>query len=284
MKAPRTPAELFQQIRDLASLDAIHAQLLATLNDPGSSLSDLLPLIDRDPMLTARILKRSNSAFFGRSGTVTSVHDALAMLGLANIRELILATAVFKLFERIPPDLMSTKEFWRHSVAVAFIARELGRATGWTDLDGLQTAGLLHDVGRVLMLTAMPVEYHKAMLFARAARRPLLKVEHELFGFTHTQVGGDLFEAWGMPLLLVQAARFHHQPQEVHRFRQPVELVQLADYLAHGMELGLSGETRLPPLPAALPAEHGLAFPQVCRIVLEVEESLADTFDLLMEG
>lgn len=158
MNAPRTPAELFSLVHDLASLDSVHLQLLDTLNDPGSSLSDLVPLIDRDPMLTTRILKRSNSAYFGRSGKVGSVHEALAMLGLANIRELILTSAVCRLFERIPPGLISVAEFWRHSVAVSLLARELATLSGWADGEGIQTAGLLHDVGRVLMLNAMPVE------------------------------------------------------------------------------------------------------------------------------
>jgi putative nucleotidyltransferase with HDIG domain len=281
---PRTPEELVHSLRKLASLSALHMHLLELLLDPGTSLLDMVPLINRDPALTARVLRRSNSAYYGRSGTVGTVLEAIKVLGLGQLREIVLATTVQQMFEHIPRDLLSLPGFWRHSLAVAILGRELALACGYPDADEARTAGLLHDVGRLLMLTVMPVPYHKLLLFARAAGHRMSQVEFEHIGYTHAQAGGALFTEWGFPQALAQVARFHHQPEEIFKHRQLVMIVQLADVLAHALELGQSGETRIPCFHTGIWQELELDFARVKPMLYEVETRLADELDLLLES
>lgn len=281
---PRTPEELVHSLRTLSSLDALHVRLLEVLLDPTTSLLDMVPLVNRDQALTARVLRRSNSAYYGRSGTVSTVIEAIKVLGLGQLREIVLATHIHKAFEHIPPDLLSLPEFWRHSLAVSFLSRELALVLGLADPDEAQTAGLLHDTGRLLMLAVLPVAYHKLLLFSRASGRRMDQVEFEHLGYTHAQAGGALFEAWGFPAALVQATRFHHRPEEILKHRQLAGIVQMADLLVHGLELGQSGETRMPGFQPGIWEEHGLAFADLKPLLLAVETRIEDDREFLFES
>jgi HD-like signal output (HDOD) protein len=272
--------EVVHAVTKLSSLPALHSRILSVLSDPTSSMANLAPLLDKDPGLTARILRRSNSSYYGRRGTITTVMGALPVLGVGQLRDLVLSSSIVNVFQKLPQTLLSMEEFWKHSVLVGILARELAVVAGIPDPDEVNTAGLLHDVGRLVIIQAMPVEYHKLLLFSRAASKPLVLVEYEHLGFTHAQAGGNLFTTWGLPLSISQAAEHHHRPDQIHRHREIVELVQLADVLAHGLQIGSSGETRIPPFDAER-AQELLPTPRMVQVLRHAESAVDDVMATL---
>ncbi|MCA9787544.1 MAG: HDOD domain-containing protein [Candidatus Cloacimonetes bacterium] len=246
-QSPPTLEKIVHSVTQLASLPALHMRILEVLNQSDADLVELDTLISRDPSLTARLLRRSNSSYFGRGGTVSTVRHALTVLGLDHARDIVLSASVLSVFEKLPQSLISMKGFWEHSVLVGLLAREIGILNQLDNAEELNTAGLLHDVGRLVMIQTLPVEYHKLLLYAKAAGKPLVLVEHQHLGYTHGQVGGALFSEWGLPFSICQAAAHHHLPSAIQSNRELVEIVQLADVLAHGLQIGNSGAFHVPP-------------------------------------
>jgi putative nucleotidyltransferase with HDIG domain len=283
MSIPTTPEEVVHAVSHVATLPEMHLRLLEVMNNPRSSALDMARVISRDPGLTSRLLKRSNSAYYGVGSSVATVTRAITVVGVGTLRELSLGTSVVRMFNKLPQDLLDMDAFWQHSVLVGVLARELAMMLSLPDTEEAFVAGLLHDLGRVLLVAAMPVEYRKTLLFARAARRWLTTVEQDQLGFTHAQVGGALFRAWGLPKSLIAVAEFHHHPELVTRHRKLVELVHLADALAHGLDLGNSGETRVPPFQDDLWTRLELP-DRLGDLLADAEHSLADVYRSILQG
>ncbi|MCA9782213.1 MAG: HDOD domain-containing protein [Candidatus Delongbacteria bacterium] len=277
-----TPEEVVRSVSQVATLPEMHLRLLEVMNNPRSSALDMARVISRDPGLTARLLKRSNSAYYGMGSTVATVTRAITVVGVSQLRELSVSTSVVRMFKRLPQDLLDMDAFWQHSVLVGVIAKEMALMLKLPDTEEAFVAGLLHDVGRVLLVLAMPVEYRKVLLFARASGRWLNQVEHDQLGFTHAQVGGALFRSWGLPRSLEHAAEFHHFPELVTRQRTVTSMVHLADAMAHGLEIGNSGETRIPPFQSRFWEE--LQLPDLMTEVLaNAEHSVVDVYRSIMQ-
>lgn len=275
--------ELVHRVPRLATLPELHVRLMSMLMDPTTSLQDLCPLIQKDTGLTAQLLRRSNSAYYGRFGKVGSVSVALEVLGIGQVREVVVMAAVQRVFHSLPHYLLDMRGFWRHSVAVSHMARLIAERQDTLEPADVQTAGLLHDVGRLVMITVLPGEYQKLLLFARASATALELLEFEHLGCTHAQVGGALLESWGLPRFIVQTARMHHQPEDAGSFRELVTVVQLADVLVHGLELGNSGESRIPAFRHALWDEMNLPFNRLEPILHQVLSTMDSGFDCLFE-
>lgn len=277
-------SELVHRVPRLATLPELHVRLMAMLLDPSSALQDLAPLIQKDPGLTAQLLKHSNSAYYGRFGKVGTVDVALEVLGMGLVREVIVTAAIQRVFQDLSEYLLDMRGFWRHSVAVSHMARELAVLRNKLEPADVQIAGLLHDVGRLVLITVFPTEYQRLLLLARASATPLELLELENLGCTHGQVGGALFESWGLPRFIVQTVRHHHQPELSGTFQELVTLVQLADVLVHGLELGCSGESRIPPFRHAVCEELGLPFDRLAPLLSQVLSTMECGFDRLVEN
>lgn len=186
------------------SAPAILFEILRMLEDEDAELKDLLGAIERDPGLTAKVLRTANSSFFGQARTVDSVERAVLVLGVAMVRSLAISAAVF---ESVGSQLEAgvIDQIWQHSLATATTARLLATRTGMGNRDDAFTAGLLHDAGRMLLMRRFADLY--------AAHRADASIEHlerEVVGVDHGVAGGWLFEAWNLPPAIVQAVAQHH--------------------------------------------------------------------------
>lgn len=186
------------------SAPAIMFEILHILDDDNAGLRDLFGAIERDPGLTAKVLKTANSSFFGQARTVDSVERAVTVLGVALVRSLAISVAVF---DSVGGGLSAAAvdQIWHHSLATATTARLLATRTKMGDRDDAFTAGLLHDSGRMLLMRRFPALYAGA-----AADQGIENVERAEIGVDHGTVGGWLFEAWSLPPAIVQAVASHH--------------------------------------------------------------------------
>lgn len=201
---------LVHQIVDISALPAVALRAIEVAQDPGSGAADLKRVVEGDPALSARLLRMVNSAAFGVRTRVTNLHQAISFAGFSQIRNLALTASVSELFsdeDRI--GLYSRAGLWRHLVSVAVASRMVAVRTGMRDFEDAFVAGLLHDIGIIL------IDQHAHARFTRVIRgldgaRRLCDAEHDVFGFDHTTLGARIAEKWRFPPGVTAAIRHHH--------------------------------------------------------------------------
>ncbi len=239
---------LITGIPSLGSCAAVLDEIELVLSDPASTLSTVGDVIEKDPDLTARLLKLGNSSFFGFPSRVETVSETISLIGIQQVHDLISIATVVKIFKGLPPDLVDMESFWKHSLACGIAARILAVARRVPKPEKYFVAGLLHDVGRLVLYSRSPEKAREVFKSVQDGRRLLREGEKEVLGFDHTEIGEALLRCWNYPANLIQTIRFHHQPISSGAFQLEASLVHVADALVNAMQLGSSGERFVPPL------------------------------------
>lgn len=195
---------------ELPAAPGVFAALSAELSSPEASMQKIAQLIESDIGVSAKLLQIVNSAFFGRSRRISGIHEAINLIGLALLRGLVLSVEVFSVFETRGESRFRLDTLEAHSAVVGSIACALAD-------DGLQAealvAGVLHDVGRLLLAAKHPERFEEILDAAAETGRPLHEVEEELLGTTHAEIGASLLALWGLPFPIVRAVADHHFPE-----------------------------------------------------------------------
>lgn len=275
----RNIEEFVKTIEKMPSLSPTVAKIVEIANSPVSSPKDLNIVISMDPVLTARVLKLVNSAYFGLSSQVTNILRAIILLGLNTIKNLALSTAVLTQYGGSGKEKtgFDTHAFWKHSLAVAVAAKLLAKARGVDEkvLEEFFIAGLLHDIGKVVLEEFFPDDLRTILRLKETSGISMLSAERRVVGVDHAQVGKWLAEKWLLSKPLLFAVEYHHRPLDAPEFRDTVTLVFLANNLAKARLLGTSGEEALEGMPAELLESAGITIDQI----LEIERVLEDEFD-----
>lgn len=243
------------QVSQLVSLPEVWVRVNELLNDANSTAGQLGEVVGLDPALTARLLKMVNSSYYGLRSRVERVSQAIAVVGTDDLRSLVLATSAVETFRKVPTDLVDMTTFWHHSVCCALAARRLGELRGEIGRERLFVAGLLHDVGQIVLYGEVPEVAAQALAGAVAGGRPLHEVEREVMGFDHAEVGAALLAAWNLPESLVEAVGCHHKPGRAHSFPLEAAVVHLANGVASALEPARKGPRM--PWGAPLAVEEG---------------------------
>jgi putative nucleotidyltransferase with HDIG domain len=206
---------LITQIPSLPSLPSLYMDLLSELRSERSSTTRVAEIISRDLGMSAKLLQLANSAFFGLSQQVTNSEEAVMFLGVATVQSLVLSMQIFSLFEKAKTTAFSFPDLWQHSWKTGLVARKIAESRHQPGLDPQEclTAGLLHDVGKLVLATSMRPRYEQVMVAAQQSGKPVWKAETEAFGSSHSEVGAYLLGLWGLPDSIVEAVAFHHQPR-----------------------------------------------------------------------
>jgi len=242
------PRDLLKGYVEISSLPAVQVQLNEAINNPKKSMSDIAKIIREDAGLTARLLRIVNSAFYSFPSKVETISQAVTIVGTQQLGALSLATSVMSMFKGIPGDFVSMDSFWRHSVACGVAARTLATLRRETNTERFFVAGMLHDVGRLVLYTKIPDQSREALLHSNAEDRLLYEAELDMLGFTHAVIGGLLLQTWKLPASLEEVVMYHHNPRGAMRFPVEAALIHVADIVAHAMQYGSSGERFVPPI------------------------------------
>lgn len=231
--APSKTDLILKQIKELPPLPLVVQKLIKVMDDEMSSAEDISRVLSSDQAMASKVLKLVNSSFYGLSGQVSTVSRAVVILGVAAIRNLALGLAVAKIMATGEKNDMR-RRFWEHALATAAGAEILARAGGYPDPEEAFMAGLLHDLGYLVLLMAVPEE---SLELIENPVPDQLEKEKEMLGLTHAQVGQKLLKHWRLPRQLEQAVRFHHTGPVFTSGDEPLaSLVAMADALAaaHG--------------------------------------------------
>jgi HD-like signal output (HDOD) protein len=220
---------ILQKIKELPPLPLVVQKLIKVMDDERSSADDISRVLSSDQAMATKVLKLVNSSFYGLSGQVSTVSRAVVILGVAAIRNLAMGLAVAKIMARGDQDTVQ-KLFWEHALATAASCEVLARATGYPDPEEAFIAGLLHDIGHLVFLMAVPTEFHQLV---EDGPGDLVEMEKTRIGMSHAQAGQKILKHWKLPRALEQAVRFHHSGPTITSHDAPlVSLAALGDTLA----------------------------------------------------
>lgn len=242
------PKDLISGSTRTSSLPEIFIMINEVVNDPTSSFSDIAQVVNLDTSLSARLLKIVNSSFYSFPSNIETVTHAIAVIGTEQLHNLALATTIIANFKGIPDKTLNMNSFWRHSMGVAIIARNLAIHCRESNPERFYLAGILHDIGRLIILENMPEESHEIFTRRNKVGGLLWQIEREVLGFDHGEVGAALSRSWNLPLSLEEIIGNHHNPGLSKRYPLETTIIHLADIIAKAMELGSSGDTQVPPL------------------------------------
>jgi len=227
---------LVSKIDTLPSLPSVYLELLSELRRSDASVRRVADLVGHDVAMTAKVLQLVNSSFFGLAVHVHDVHHAASLLGLNALKPLVLSAGVFRQLEesRVPAAL--AEQVLEHSLAVGCLAKKLAEIEGLSreEIDNALLAGILHDIGKLVLADHFGHNYALVCVAAERARLPLLEAELDQFAASHADVGGYLLGLWGLPQDLIEAVALHHDPRshETARFT-PLSAVHAANALVH---------------------------------------------------
>jgi len=237
------------RVCELPALSAVVMELIQSLGDDDLSADQLAKKISNDQALAAKTLRLANSSFYGMSRQVTSITDATAILGLRTLRSVAMAAGLAGSFPATASGGFDFKAFWRHSIGTALCARALATAVRREEEIAF-TLGLLHDIGRLALVTAFPQQFAKTLAHQRANDLLPLDAERSVLGTDHAAVGGMIAEHWRFSPAIVQAIAHHHAPTDGDE-ASLADLLHVADNMAHALDMSQQEDDTVPPLSMA---------------------------------
>jgi len=240
MTSPRTEIiQLIDSSKALPDLPKIITELTELESRPESSTADMARLISSDEILSAKVLRLVNSPFYGFSRTITSISNALVLLGINIIKSLILSCSIFELMQKTAPGL------WRHSLATAVIANIIATRLELDNIKEISTAALLHDIGKVVVIVYLMDDYEN--ILARKVQRDISSsnTERALLMTDHAEIGLWLTQKWRLPRSLQEPIAFHHEVASADEHRTATAVIHYANIMATARGLGFSGDKQV---------------------------------------
>jgi len=270
----------------LPALSQVVQDLLDYLNHPDVDVGQIAHRIARDPSLAARLLRVANSSFYGLQGGVATIADALVVLGLRAVRTLVTGAALASHFKHLAKGC-DGRAFWSHSAGSALCAQMLARELAaqnpraGINPENAFTAGLLHDIGWLILAARFPEAQQRVADYQAGKDCYRLEAEREVLGFDHAQIGAALAARWKFPAEIAAAIAGHHSPED-----EPggalVDLIHVADVMAHALEFPGGEDDRVPPLSSLVWDRLGLDWPSFVRLLGDVEDRRGEA-ELLLE-
>ena len=239
---------LLSGLDKVSSVPMVYTQLDEAIHTSRVSAGHISGIISQDTGLTARMLRIVNSAFYSFPRKIDTISRAVIIAGTQQLRDLALATSILDTFSDVDEQHITVDSFWRHSIACGIASRVIASYFKEPNIERYFVAGILHDIGRLVIITRAPAKASAIFEQAALRRAPLYKLEQEILGFDHAVVGSQLINLWQLPKSFEEVILYHHLPQQATLFKKETAVVHLADAIVHAMQLGHSGESYVPPL------------------------------------
>jgi putative nucleotidyltransferase with HDIG domain len=248
--------DILRKIHNLPSLPTVVMELLASMGQEDVDIDVLANKIAQDQALTAKTLRLANSSFYGMAKQVTTIHEAITILGFRTVRSLATTAALIGSFSGKGAASFNVTPFWRHAIAAAVCARELATHLN-VNPEYAYTAGLLHDIGRLVLVTQFQSNYESTMAYRTQHDCNLLEAEQAVLGLDHTLVGHVLTKHWKFPEEM-QHALAHHHDTLIEGLTSLAMVVIAANTIAHALDLSMDDDDLVPTVPMGFWKQLGL--------------------------
>ena len=233
--------KILTKVNDVPTLPMTVLRVMQSIEDPLCSAGDLSKIILADPAMTIKVLKLANSAYYGFRQKISNIPQAITLLGFATLKNALLSAAVFDLF-RVSGTGFDLPGLWKHSVATATAAKLIAKRVRFPNSEKAFTAGLLHDVGKIMIARYLPASLGSIMEMVRNENIPMLEAETRVIGLAHPAFGAWVMSRWNLPSALVEAVEYHHQPTQSQYSFDLAGIVYLANILTHRAQIGSGGD------------------------------------------
>ena len=228
-----------RKLEGLPTLPPIVQRLNRMIEDEKTSIHQIADLIEKDQIITAKILRLANSAFYGFPKKVSTVQNALMLLGINIVKVLIITSSIFDIIYKEDVNL------WEHSIGVAACSKILAEKLELKEPQEVATAGLLHDLGKIVEKISFKEDYKKILELVQNNKDPL-KAEKEILGIDHAEIGSFLMRIWNIPDRLIEAVDAHHELEKAKKFKKEAAIVHLSNVLVHARGYGSSLYKKVP--------------------------------------
>jgi putative nucleotidyltransferase with HDIG domain len=229
---------LLDDVDGLVSPPDVCLRMFELIHSPSTSAADIANVVSVDPSLTTRLLRMANSAFYRFRRKIDTVSRAITVIGTAELYQLVLSISAVKSFNKLPNELVKMDTFWRHSVYTGLLARALAVRAGILHPERLFVAGLMHDIGSLILYHQRPEAMQDLLLIADGDEEVLYQSEISHFGFSHASIAAHLMDSWKLPEELVFSIKWHHQPELAEKAGMEAHILFLANHLVNESEQG----------------------------------------------
>ncbi len=276
--------EIMDKVESFPSIPGAAVKLMALLDDPDSSAAQIEDVLRYDAGLTANILRLSNSAYFGMMTHIGSVKQAVVVLGIKRIKQLVLTSCIGAILDkRVAGYDLQPGELWRHSIAVSVAADGLVAELAMPNGDDIFTASLLHDVGKLVMGEFVQKDLEK---IRKAASNgvPFEVAEEMILGMNHAAIGAAILKSWLFPGHIVDAVRWHHSPEDAQERSLIIDVVHVANILSLMIGIGLGSEGLNYQLAPSVTERLGLGTSQIESVASRTLQAVNELSELLESG
>ncbi len=270
-------ANRLRHIESLPTLPPIVSRLNQMVTDEDVTAIKLGQVIEKDQVLTSKLLKMVNSSFFGFPQRISTVSNAIVLLGFNVIKTLIVTSSIFEVMQSSDVGL------FEHSLGCATAAGILARECGIKNPEEISTAGLIHDLGKIAVRAELPTEYQHIQEVVNEKKIPMREAELEILGIGHPEIGGYLARQWNLPDRLVIPIESHHEPSRSSDFSNISAIIHFADILIRAVGFGSGGDPWVPALDHQAWEQIKLGKTVTRRVLEELDQRLAELGNLTME-
>ena len=230
--------KILKRIKDLPPMPKVLFKARKVMDDPKSGFKEIAKIIETDQAIAAKVLKVANSAYYGLSGMVNSIHQATVVLGYETLEQVItMVSSSSMLGKQLKGYALSAGVLWRHSLAVAMASRSIAKKRAPSMEGDAFSVGLIHDAGKLALDSQILLKKKEISAFLENNEMNFRKAEHEVLGFDHTEIAYDLCQKWNLPDAHAEAMRYHHTPDQ-SKDNLLAHIVHIADYMAKQAEFG----------------------------------------------
>lgn len=267
--------KVVDRIVGLPTLPVMLSNINRLMMNPRTSAKEVGQLISSDPAITAKILRVVNSSFYGFPNRITTITHAIVILGFNTIKSIVLSSSIFDTFKGDGAEKRFNRmEFWKHSIGVGAVGKVLARRRGYSATEEFFIAGLLHDVGKIIIDQHLHAEFLEILHRVQTRDILMLQAEEEVLGLTHAELGGWLFERWNLSKGLVECITTHHNPGLAKELPDYAAVIHLSDIIARTMGIGDGGDAKVPPISTQAWELLELSVDKLDAIIQEADEEI----------
>jgi HD-like signal output (HDOD) protein len=248
VKDPAAIRKTLENVSTIPTLPIVIEKITRLLQNPQTSAEEIGKAITTDQALASKVLKLVNSAFYGFPGKISTITHAVVILGFSTVKNVVLTASIFDAFSKrlSLSSNFDLGKFWLHSIACGAASQCIAKHIGYSAKEECFIAGLIHDVGKILMCNYLPDEFE--MVIQDRIRKDCLfyESENEVLHITHQELGGIIAERWNLPGALQNAVKNHHYQVQDKEFQTVTGIVHAADILVRAMDIGNGGDNKIP--------------------------------------